>query len=298
MFRFRLCVTIALLIFLSALASSEPAQAWGRFGHEVVGHLAEQDLTPTARAAVSGLLGDQTLASVGSWADEVRRERPETGPLHFLNGPRDVLVPRESDFAVPQGNVYSAVLGYAQMVADEALPRLERYEALKFLVHFIADLHQPLHVGFLEDRGANDVPVVYRGSVINLHRYWDVDIFDGPRERFDSRGYAAELRTRFSDRDRAAWAEMSNPRDWVIEARRLIFNGLYPKPRQDAATAGQEQIPVIDDSYAEIWLPVAERQIARSGARLAWTLNQLFENGQSPFAAAPIPFPPERRRDG
>ena len=284
-----------LLSLCFLLLSASPAHAWSRFGHEVAGYLADHQLSPAARAAVAELLGEQSLASVGPWADQVRPDRPETAPMHFMNGPTDVLVPAEADFTVLQGNVYSAILGYSQMVVDESLPRIERVEALKFLVHFVADLHQPLHVGFLEDRGANDVPVLYLGQVINLHRYWDNEIFDRPRERFNSREYAAVLLARFGDHERMAWAAKSNPRDWVIEARRYIFNGLYPRPRNDAKTAEHGPMPVIDDSYAEVWLPVAERQIARTGARLAWTLNQLFETGESPFADPPISFPPPRR---
>ncbi len=292
---FRPAVPLALLVLLVFQFIAAPAHAWSRFGHEVAGYLAEHELTPAARSAVAELLGEQTLADVGSWADEVRRDRPETGPLHFMNGPKDVLVPAESDFAIGQGNVYSAILGYSQLVVDESLSVSERREALKFLVHFVGDLHQPLHVGFLEDRGANDVPVVYQGEVINLHRYWDNEIFYAPRRRFDSREYAAVLMAHFGDHERTAWTGKTNPRDWVIEARRLIFNGLYPRERSDAATDEYARIPVIDDSYATVWLPVAEKQIARAGARLAWTLNQLFENGESPFADPPIEFPPPRR---
>lgn len=295
MIRFRLLVSASLLALVLFQFCAVPAHAWSRFGHEVAGHLASYELTAAARSGVTELLGEETLASIGSWADEVRRDRPETAPMHFLNGPVDVLVPTEEDFAIAQGNVYSAILGYSQLVVDESLSRTERAEALKFLVHFVADLHQPLHVGFLQDRGANDVPVLYRGEIINLHRYWDNEIFDGPRERFDSRAYAAILMARFGDHERGAWTGVSNPRDWVIEARRLIFNGIYPRPRSDAATTGHALIPVIDDSYAEVWLPVAERQLARTGARLAWTLNQLFESGESPFADPPIPFPPQPR---
>lgn len=295
MLRPRLAFPASLLVAALLLLSAAPVHAWSRFGHEVAGHLVYHDLSPAARAAVAELLGDETLASIGSWGDEVRRDRPETAPMHFMNGPMDVLVPSEADFSVPQGNVYSAILGYSQRLVDQSLPQIERVEALKFLVHFAADLHQPLHVGFLEDRGANDVPVLYQGELINLHRYWDNEIFEGPRQRFDSREYAAVLMARFVDHERAAWIEKSDPRDWVIEARRLIFNGIYPMPRRDAATTEHERIAVIDDSYAKVWLPVAERQIARSGARLAWTLNQLFENGKSPFADPPIPFPPQLR---
>lgn len=288
---FRTVPSLTLFLLVLSVLAAPPAWSWSRFGHEVTGHLAHHDLSPEARAAVAELLGGETLASVAAWADQVRPERPETGPLHFINGPVDVLVPRESDFVVPQGNVYTAILGYAERIVDESLPQTERTEALKFLVHFIGDLHQPLHAGFFEDRGANRTPVVYRGELINLHRYWDNEILDAPRARFDSREYAAVLMAQFSDHERAAWIAMSDPRDWVIEGRRLIFNGLYPRARSDAATDEHPSIGVIDDSYAEVWRPVAERQLARAGARLAWTLNQLFETGESPFQAPPVPIP-------
>lgn len=282
----------SLLILMLALLVSSPALSWSRFGHEVTGHLADHGLGPAARAAVSDLLGEETLAGVAAWADQVRPQRPETAPLHYMNGPVAVLIPGADDFGLAHGNVHSAVLGYAERIVDDQLPRSERVEALKFFVHFVGDLHQPLHAGFAEDRGANDVPVLYRGELINLHRYWDNEILGEARLRFDSGAYAAVLYARFGDHQRAQWAAVENPRDWVVEARRLIFNGLYPRPRSDAATAEHALVAVVDDSYADVWRPLAERQLARAGARLAWALNQLFETGESPFAAPPIPFPP------
>lgn len=297
---FRLLSALSLAAFLLAASLPTPTLAWSRFAHEVAGHLAEGDLSPAARAAVHDLLDGKGLADVGSWADEVRPDRPETAPLHYVNGPVDVLVPSQADFDLPQGNVYSAVLGYSQVLADVDRPREQRVEALKFLVHFLADLHQPLHSGFAEDRGANDVPVLYRGEVINLHRYWDNQIFAAVQADFDSREFAAVLRARHGDHQRRAWAGRS-PRDWVIEARQLIFNGLYPRPRGDALEpfpAGEippdleAPIGVIDESYRVVWQPVAERQIARAGARLAATLDYVFQSGRSPFPSPPIPFPP------
>ncbi|NDY96849.1 S1/P1 nuclease [Wenzhouxiangella limi] len=292
-------VALAAVLVL-ALCLPAPALAWSRFAHEATGHLAEGDLSPVARAAVLELLDGQGLAAVGSWADEVRPDRPETAPLHYVNGPVDVLVPSQADFDLPQGTVYSAVLGYAEILADTAQPRIQRVEALKFLIHFLADLHQPLHSGFAEDRGANNVPVLYQGEVINLHRYWDNQIFAAVQTDFDSREFAAVLRARHGDHERRAWAA-SSPRDWVIGARKLIFGGLYPRPRRDALKeVPAAEIPpgveapvgVLDERYRAIWQPVAERQIARAGARLAAALNHIFESGQSPFAPPPIPFPP------
>jgi hypothetical protein len=293
-------------LFLAAtvfvLSVPAPVLAWSRFAHEATGHLADGDLSPAARAAVLELLDGSSLAEVGSWADEVRSDRPETAPLHYVNGPLETLVPTPADFDLPQGNVYSAVLGYSGILADVDQPREQRIEALKFLVHFLADLHQPLHSGFAEDRGANDIPVLYRGEVINLHRYWDNQIFAAVQADFDSREFAAVLRARHGDHERRAWAA-SSPRDWVIEARRLIFNGLYPRPRADALVhVDSSELPpetelpmaVLDESYRSVWQPVAEQQIARAAARLAAALNHIFEAGRSPFPPPPVPFPPAR----
>lgn len=287
----RAALVSAVLIVLSA-----QALAWSRYGHETVGYLAEKDLTPAARMAVSDLLEGRTLAEVGSWADQVRPERPETFPLHFVNGPIDDVVPSDADLNLPQGTVYTAVLGYSGILADSDQAREDRVEALKFLVHFLADLHQPLHSGFLEDRGGNDEPVIYRGEITNLHRYWDNDIFAARQSGFDSRELSAVLRSQYGQHERRAWA-MSSPREWVIEARELIFSGLYPRRRSGVPAAVSapgldEPIAVMDESYRLVWQPVAELQLARAGARLAATLNAIFESGQSPFEPPAIPFPP------
>ena len=291
----RSALLAAALLFLPAQAFS-----WSSYGHETVGYLAEKDLTPAARLAVSDLLEGQTLAQVGSWADQVRPDRPETFPLHFVNGPLDQVEPSDADLNLPQGTVYSAVLGYSDILADANQPREDRVEALKFLVHFLADLHQPLHSGFLEDRGGNDEPVIYRGEVTNLHRYWDREIFAVRESEFDSRELAAVLRSQYGQHDRRAWA-MSSPREWVIEAREFIFSGLYPRrrsgvlplvPQSEIPPEVVEPIAVMDESYRLVWQSIAELQLARAGARLAATLNAIFDSGQSPFPAPAIVFPP------
>ncbi len=284
-------------LFLLILLLSWPLLAfpWSRYGHEVIGHLADFKLSPAARAGADELLGAETLASVGSWADVVRPEWPETAPLHFVNGPTDALFPRDSDFDLPQGTVYSAVLGYAPRIIDASLSVDERREALKFFVHFVGDLHQPLHAGFAEDRGANDVPVIYLGERINLHRYWDNEIFDHRRARYTAAGFAAILHHRYSTAERTDWAENFDVRDWVVEARRYLFAGLYPMPRRDDGGSAEEVTMVLDEAYREVWLPVAERQVARAASRLAAALNHLFEQGESPYPPAPIPFPPAPR---
>ena len=262
------------------------AAAWSGYGHEVVSHLATYHLSPEAKRAVDELLEGETLPDIGSWADQVRNDRPATAPFHYVNGPRDRLVPRESDFSLPEGSVYAAVLGYAEQVVDDSMSRSERAEALKFLVHFIGDLHQPLHAGFGDDRGGNDFPVLLDGEMSNLHRYWDHDILAPYLNDYSAAEFAAILH--HGHRDDGNSRSM-DPRDWVVEARRYVFAGLYPVPRRDPPVERGE-VAVLDDAYRDVWLPVAERQLVRAGRRVAATLNAIFEHGESPFEAPPSPF--------
>ena len=282
-----------MLLYVVLSIVSQRAEAWSSHGHRVVGHLAEFELTDTAREQVRELLGeDRNLGDVGPWADWVRDDRPATAPLHYINGPTDRLVPREADFELEEGNVHSAILGYARQLADTDRSERERREALKFLVHFIGDLHQPLHAGFAEDRGGNTIAAVYRGELISLHRYWDHDILAPRMARFDARAHAGFLHGQHAELFGDA-LDAGNPRDWVIEARGYLFAGLYPMTRVDEPVEEIDgPLPVLDEAYRAVWLPVAERQLARAGARLAATLNALFEDDSSPFRASPVEMPP------
>jgi hypothetical protein len=280
---------LAALLFLLLVQS---AWGWGRFGHEVTGHLAWFELEPAAREAIEELLEGESLALATVWADEVRPDRPVTAPFHYINGPVNRLEPTDAHWNLERGNVYSAILGYAEILANPERPRQERREALKFLVHFIGDLHQPLHAGFGEDRGGNDIPVVYNGELTNLHRYWDSTILVPHSSRYSSAEYAAILFHAHGRDERRRWTSIKDPKDWVREARTWIFAGLYPPPRVDQEAVIEGPVGVVDEAYREVWLPVAETQLARAGSRMARTLNLIFLTGRSPFDPPPIDFPP------
>ncbi len=119
---------------------------WGRTGHRVSSMMAESRLTPAAAAAVRSLLEPgETLADTSTWADE-QREVPRSGPWHYVN----VLIsePRyDASYCFPDGCVVSKVEDFERVLRDPQNPRVVRQEALRFLIHFIQDLHQPLHVG-------------------------------------------------------------------------------------------------------------------------------------------------------
>ena len=122
--------------------------AWGGDGHQIVCLIAEDRLTPAAKAAVHDLLGKDVNisdAEVASWADKVRRERPATGPWHFVDIPLDAKGFDEKRDGRHGNNVMDKVSDFRAVLKDRKASKQDRAEALKFLVHFVGDLHQPLH---------------------------------------------------------------------------------------------------------------------------------------------------------
>src|SRR5690606_8040631 len=164
----------AVLVVLAALAQG-PALAFGPAGHRIAGELAEPLACTRAAEAVAGLTGGERLAGIGLWADTIRGDEAwrHTAPWHYMNIDDGTTVERFEH--PPEGDVLWAIGHYAARLA-EPLPAEERAEALRFLVHFIVDVHQPLHVGRESDRGGNALDVTYRGETSNLHRFWDTGV--------------------------------------------------------------------------------------------------------------------------
>jgi hypothetical protein len=142
-----------------------------------VATLAATILTTEARTQVASLLDPgTTTADISTWADEVRPTRPNTGPWPYVNIPRGAAgYNAKRDCA--RGCVVSAIEQSIRLLQDPSKGRAVRQEALKWLVHFVADLHQPLHA-IADHRGGNDVPGQFNGRQTNLHRLWDVDLIE------------------------------------------------------------------------------------------------------------------------
>lgn len=230
--------------------------------------LAEQRLSPTAHAQVLRLLastGDHSLADVANWADDLRDDPTQrrlaraTAPLHFVNFTSSACrydPPRDC----PGGRcVVGAIESYALVLGDRSRQEWERAVALRFIVHFVADAHQPLHAGYRRDRGGNRYQVQWNGRGTNLHAIWDTPVL-ASRE-LGWRAYASEL------------ARMplpvagGTPARWAEESCRMTRDdGIYPRDHR------------IDATYLARMRPLAERRVRDAAARLAGlidrTLNQ------------------------
>lgn len=256
---------ILLTAFLSLLSFGPiPARAWGAQGHEIVATIALQELSPRARAQVARLLGNPAmLIHEASWADEIRDRRPETGRWHYvdipLNAPAYLSV-RDC----PRGDCVVAQIAAAQRVlADPRRPVGAQAEALCFLIHLVADIHQPLHAVDNDDRGGNQVRIYLRGMRTNLHQLWDSRVVEALG--FDSARVAQDIRRGISPPQRKAW-QAGSAAAWATESHAVARDRVYPTMQ------GRRSLR-LPPTYLRDEMPVTRQQLARAGVRLAWLLN-------------------------
>lgn len=268
------------LVAASTSAPATDSARWGRDGHRMVCWIAAAYLTDEAAEMVEGLLGREPLGDACTWADEVRGTiYPETAPLHYVNfepGMRDIDLERDC----PNGCVLSAISRFGAELADESLPAPVRTEALKFLAHFVGDLHQPLHVGYGSDRGGNDVNVRYEVDgdwrTRTLHSFWDSGIIDAQLPAV--RDFVNESLDEIGEVQRLLWSDTDVER-WALESFRVTERFVYAS----LTPVETNLVPyVADASYLDWARDIMELRLRQGGIRLAHLLNEIAA-GRSPF---------------
>jgi hypothetical protein len=252
--------------------------SWGVTGHRTVGKIAEDHLTPKALAGVRDLLGPQSLADVSTWADELRGnpDYRQTGPWHYINLPLglsyDEFKSRVENML--EANVYSALVNQLRLLTDSTVPRDKKVDALKFVVHFVGDLHQPMHISRAEDKGGNTIQLNFDGQGTNLHALWDSKLID--HSGMDYQQLAAKY-----DHPSAAQVRrwQGDPVvKWMWESY-AISSQLYAEvDTMKSRSIGQAY-------YDEHWGQVTQR-LEQAGVRLAGLLNVVFKNGPVKMAPA------------
>lgn len=251
------------------------ALAWGPDGHRIVADIAEARLTPKAKAAIVELLGggeDTSLASVANWADSVRKEREETAPWHYVDIPYEMSGFDPERDGKNGNNVIAKIEEFANVLNDRTAPRQQRIEALKFLVHFVGDIHQPMHcVERNGDKGGNFRLVFFPGKreAVNLHRIWDSDILKLAMGEQDDEKFAAALNEKITKDQENAWSRGA-PIAWANEGHDLAVKVAYANVPADAPP------PKITDEYLGAAEPVVEAQLSKAGVRLGNLLNRIF----------------------
>ena len=239
---------------LCAFGSIQTVHAWGNQGHQVVGLIAEKHLTPAAKQAVDELLAlepGSTLASIGSWADEHRART--TAPWHYVNLPRgDCRYVAVRD--CPDGHcVVAAIERQVAIYRSKAKPE-DRLKALKYVVHFVGDIHQPLHAGHADDKGGNTYQLQAFGRGTNLHALWDVRLLAAIQP--DANTLSTELSSSSSNNT------TFDPVKWAEESCNIVAQKDFYPPRK------------LPDNYASTYGPIVKSRLQQAGWRLARLLNE------------------------
>jgi hypothetical protein len=258
----------SLWIAAAGLSWSPAALAFGPSGHRVAGHIAARHLCTETRAALVPLLAGMALADAGLWPDAIRRQ-PEwehTRPWHFINVGDRASVARAA--RKDPDNVLAALARFEKELGDTSLPTRQRGIALRFVVHFVVDIHQPLHVGRAEDRGGNLVPVLVDGRETNLHALWDGEALrsptgPGPRDRARSLPGPAPAEAR-------RW-QASSPTDWARESQALRRQVYGFSPGRDPTA--------LPAAYLAETRSTVDRRLVQAGVRLAGRLNAVLGPG-------------------
>ena len=251
------------------LAFPLPAYAWGPEGHEVIAHIAADNLSPAAHLRLSQFLGGDAPALMvldSNWADEIRADRPATADWHFVNieiGSKGYDPGRDCGH---DNCVVAQINRDVALMRDPKVPHPAKLEALRFLIHFVGDLHQPLHAADRHDKGGNGLMVFLNGKRTNLHRVWDEDLVRalGP----DPAVIAGDIEAGLGPEDKAKIAGGA-PAAWANESFAVASKEIYAR----IPSRGPVRLP---RDYAQREKGAVRLQLARAGIRLAAILNTIY----------------------
>jgi hypothetical protein len=224
-------VPAALIVLLNAFIFAPVAAGWGGTGHQVVALIAEDLLDAPAQKCIRELLGDAHIsdAEIANWADEIRRERRETGPWHYVNIPVDATGFDRARDGRDGNNVVDAIERQLKILADRSAPIDQRREALKFVVHFVGDMHQPLHCADRNgDKGGNARLVFFpnQAKATSLHSIWDTQIVKEAMKSVRVAPYAETLRKQIATAQRADW-EKGSVAEWATQSHDVAVKSVY-----------------------------------------------------------------------
>ena len=258
---FKRIIIICLFFYLPSQTN-----AWGVLGHRIVGQIAESYLTPTAKKEIQKILGTESIAMSANWADFIKSDSTMDyiSPWHYVNikgglSRDEFQTYFKNDTIV---DAYTKINFLVKELKNKSLAKDKKVMYLKLLIHIVGDIHQPLHVGRLEDRGGNDIKVTWFGASTNLHSVWDTKLID-----FQQLSY-----TEYSD----AINHISPGGRIMLQKQRLV-DWLY------------QSYQIVEKVYSDIkpdeklsylynykFIAILDQQLLIGGIHLAGLLNEIF----------------------
>ncbi len=256
----RFVITI-LLVSLSTQSTSA-TEDWGKTGHRAIGKIAEQYLSNKTKKAINSLLNGESLALVSNYADDIKSDANyrKYGPWHYVNFAFDGSY--ETSEKSEKGDLYVAINTCILVLKDKASTQEEKVFYLKMLVHFMGDLHQPLHVGVADDKGGNDFQVRWFNDGANLHTVWDTKILDSYEMSYSELATNAAKLSKFQLKA----LQQGTVKDWMNESRALCKEVYATTEIGDKLGYG----------FMYDYVDIVRAQLQKGGIRLAVLLNDIF----------------------
>lgn len=257
----KIILPLVLIAFCFTLIS------WGVIGHRAIGKIADNHLNTKAKEAVTKLLGSESLAMVSTYPDEIRPypQYAYTAPWHYVNLPEGL---NYEDFStqlksMEKPNIYKAIFNCISDLKNPSKTKEEQVFALKFLVHLVGDLHQPMHTGHSEDSGGNGIKIKLMRKEGNLHGLWDSGLIDYAGMSYQELATSCDV---FQKQETEVWKK-DDVVKWAFES--------YEISKQLYAEAAQN--PDFDYTYYPKHADLVKKRLAQAGIRLSAVLNEIYK---------------------
>jgi hypothetical protein len=240
---------------------------WGQLGHRIVGEIAEDYLTPKAKAEIKKILGDESMAIASTWADFVKSDTAYKylNTWHYIDFPKGLTYDQMKEELKKDTakDAYTAINFLTKELKKKNLPQDKKKTYLRLLIHIVGDVHQPLHVSPEGDQGGNDIKVQWFGQSSNLHRVWDEQLIDDQKLSYTE--YAAAI-NHTTAAQRKAW--QSQPLSlWLYESYVIA---------EDLHNELKENNPKLSYRYNYDHIQTLNQQLLKGGVRLAGLLNTIY----------------------
>jgi hypothetical protein len=214
--------------FALVLVCSVSSVAWGPTGHRATGFVASKYLNKKTRLALDRILKGQSLAIASTWMDEVRSD----STYDYMTDWHWVTIPEGQTYDQstknPKGDIIQTLERIIAELKSKKLTEEEQAFRIRILIHLIGDIHQPLHVGAKNDKGGNDVKVMWFRADSNLHRVWDSDIIDDTKLSYTELGESLDKPT---SAELLTW-QNATIRDWASESQSVAEGSLRLRKRE------------------------------------------------------------------
>ena len=277
-----------LLLALVLAVASPRVWGWSQPGHVITAMLAEKHVNQKTKQGIQDLIGNKRISSldIAVWADriisnkELKKKFPNNDKWHYVDipfGEKDFNPMRDCD---GDNCVISKIEHFKGVLANAAADKEDRVAALKFLVHFVGDLHQPLHcIERNNDRGGNAVKVDINGVPdrdLNLHRLWDRRLVEEAMDGLTEADYVHRIDGKITSDMKKNWG-VGDAKAWAWDAHVLAMEKGYKDSQGKVFSADKNTPAQIDDAYLNDRKVIVEGQLQRGGIRLAMILNDAFK---------------------